>query len=77
MKPNRHRMALLTWLLVYPLITLLLAGLDPLLQDLPLPLRTLAVTAVMVPLLVYLALPYATARLRAWLLSGQIHTGRD
>ncbi len=71
MTPNRHKLALLTWLIVYPLITLLIALLEPLLGGLALPLRTGVLTAIMVPALVYLAMPYATRRLRGWLTSRQ------
>jgi len=67
MTPNRHKLALLTWVVVYPMITLLLAVLDPLLRDLAMPLRTLVLTGVMVPGLVYLIMPVATARLKPWL----------
>ena len=80
---GRHRMALLTWLVVYPLITLLLALLEPLLGALPLPLRTLVLTGIMVPAMVYLAMPFATARLAVWLRpdapvgTGQAGGGRD
>lgn len=65
--PNRHKMALLTWVIVYPMITLLLAALDPFLNGVAMPLRTLALTLIMVPALVYVALPFATGRLQGWL----------
>ena len=67
MKPNRHKMALLTWLAVYPLITVLSALLEPLVGNLSLPLRTLLLSVVMVPAMVYLALPFVTRRLDGWL----------
>ena len=66
-RADRHKRALLTWLVVYPLITGLLAVLEPLLDGLALPLRTLLLSALMVPVMVYLALPFATARLSGWL----------
>lgn len=66
-QPNRHRMALLTWAVVYPLITTLLAVLEPLVGGLPVPLRTLVVSAILVPVMVYLAMPAATSRFRNWL----------
>ncbi|TQV83807.1 hypothetical protein [Denitrobaculum tricleocarpae] len=65
--PNRHKMALLTWVIVYPMITLLLAALDPVLNGVAMPLRTLALTLIMVPALVYVALPFATGQLQGWL----------
>lgn len=65
--PNRHKMALLTWAIVYPMITALLATLEPLLSDVALPLRSLLLTLIMVPTLAYIAMPYATSRLENWL----------
>ena len=65
--PNRHKMALLTWAVVYPMITVLIAVLDPVLGAVPMPLRTLLLTALMVPAMVYVVLPFATARLNGWL----------
>ncbi len=65
--PNRHKMALLTWAVVYPMITLLLAVLEPALGTMPMPLRTLLLSALMVPAMVYVVLPFATARLNGWL----------
>ena len=44
-----------------------LAVLEPLLGDLAMPLRTLILSGIMVPLVVYLALPFATSRFRRWL----------
>ena len=65
--PDRHKMALLTWLVVYPIITLLLAVSEPLLSDMALPLRTLILSLIMVPTMVYGAMPFVTARLNGWL----------
>lgn len=69
MNTNRHKLALLTWTVVYPLITILIAALDPVVGALPMPLRTLVLTAVMVPVMVYLAMPAMTARFAGWLRS--------
>ena len=76
MIPNRHKLALLTGLIVYPLITALIAVLEPLLGGLALPLRTAVLTAIMVPALVYVAMPYATQRLRGWLAGKQFLANR-
>ena len=69
MRPNRHKLALLTWGVVYPMITGLLLVLEPLVGGLAMPLRTLVLTAIMVPAMVYLAMPFATTRLDTWLAS--------
>ncbi|WP_434054426.1 MAG: hypothetical protein RDA78_05900 [Roseibium sp.] len=66
-KPSKHKIALLTWLVVYPMITVLLAVLEPLLSDVAIPLRTLVLSLIMVPAMVYGTMPFATARLRWWL----------
>ena len=68
--PSRHRMAFVTWAAIYPLITLILALLGPWLLTLPLPLRTLVLTAVLVPAMTYLVMPWVTRRLRPWLYPG-------
>ena len=65
--PNRHKMALITWSVVYPLITVLLMVLEPLLAGLPVPLRTLILTLILVPLMGYVAMPAATRLLRDWI----------
>ena len=62
-----HKLAFLTWAVVYPLITGLLLVLEPMLDGLPVYLRTLLLTAILVPVMVYLAMPFATRRLASWL----------
>ena len=57
---TRARGALLTWIAIWPLITgLLLIG-DPLLATLPLPIRTLVLTAILVPLMSFVVMPRLT-----------------
>ncbi len=58
-RSNPHRQALVVWLSIYPTLTLLLALLGDALSALPLPLRTLLLTAVLVPLLTYVLVPRA------------------
>ena len=65
--PNKHKLAILTWCILYPMITVLLTALDPFLRDAAIPIRTLVVTLIIVPAMVYGALPFATSRLRSWL----------
>lgn len=64
---RKHRTAILTWAVVYPLITTLLAVLEPLLGGLPMPLRTLILTVIMVPAMVYLAMPLANRVAARWM----------
>ncbi|WP_129841605.1 hypothetical protein [Streptomyces sp. RFCAC02] len=55
--PSAHRRALITWLAVYPTITLTLGALGPSTAGLPLPVRTLILTAIVVPLAAYVLIP--------------------
>lgn len=61
-------MAIVIWIAIYPTITLLFAlfGYHFSLIN-PLPLRTLAITAVVVPLMVFVALPLAQRLMAKWL----------
>ncbi|RLP73690.1 hypothetical protein D9V32_14265 [Mycetocola tolaasinivorans] len=56
-QPSTHTRALITWLAIFPLVTLGSFALEPLSAGWPLPLRTLVLTAVVVPLAVYLVVP--------------------
>ncbi|MER5732038.1 hypothetical protein ABT084_27540 [Streptomyces sp. NPDC002138] len=55
--PSVHRRALITWLAVYPTITITLGLLGPVTAGLPLPLRTLILTAVVIPVAAYGLIP--------------------
>lgn len=55
--PSRHQKAVLTWIVAYPLITFLLAILEPLVGELPMPIRTFVLSVLMVPAMVYWAVP--------------------
>ncbi|WP_258040718.1 hypothetical protein [Pseudanabaena sp. BC1403] len=63
--PPRHKMALVTWLAVFPLITIISAVFQQFLGMLPLVLRVAVVTAIAVPTMTYLLMPQMT-RLFAW-----------
>lgn len=70
--PPRYKMAVLTWIALYPTITLfswLLTQLSSF--DLSLPLRTLVLTALLVPAMVYLLVPSLTRLLKPWLQAEQ------
>lgn len=68
---SRLRLALVTWAVVWPLITGLLLALDHVVADLPVPLRTLILSGLMVPIMSYAAMPLALRALRAWLSTSQ------
>jgi antibiotic biosynthesis monooxygenase (ABM) superfamily enzyme len=60
-------MAIVVWIAIYPTITVLLALGGDAIASWPLPLRTLALTAVAVPLMVFVLLPRLQQALRPWL----------
>ncbi|RAJ38644.1 hypothetical protein K353_04199 [Kitasatospora sp. SolWspMP-SS2h] len=55
--PSVHVRALITWLAVYPAITLVQVLLGPSLAGLAVPLRVLVLTGLVVPAVVYLFVP--------------------
>lgn len=64
--PSIHRRAVITWLAIFPSVLLGQVALFPVIGDWPLVLRTAVLTAVVVPLAVYLVVPQlmkANARL--------------
>jgi antibiotic biosynthesis monooxygenase (ABM) superfamily enzyme len=60
-------MALVTWITIFPLITLVVVALGPLLDGLPLVARLAITTAVTVPIMTWLVMPRVTRLLRRWL----------
>lgn len=56
-QPACLKRVFVTWLAIYPAITLLLFLGGPLLEPLPLPLRTLVLTGILVPLMVCVLVP--------------------
>lgn len=68
--PRRYKQGVLTWLAIYPTITLALWLFEPLgLLGLPLPLRTLVLTGVLVPTMVFVLMPALTRLFGRWLAS--------
>ncbi|NDJ25563.1 hypothetical protein GS682_28905 [Nostoc sp. B(2019)] len=66
-QPPRYKMFLLTWLAIYPLITGIYLLFGNLLSGLPLLLRTLLLTGVLVYLMTYLVMPKLTKIFHKWL----------
>ncbi|OKI99879.1 hypothetical protein [Kitasatospora sp. CB01950] len=73
--PSVHRRALITWLAIYPGITVLSVLLGPVLAPLPVYLRTLVLTGILVPAAVYGLVP-ALLRANA-ALTGRRRSGRS
>jgi uncharacterized protein len=65
--PPRYKLVALTWLAIYPLITAVFFFFGDPLQQLPLGIRTLVVTAIIVPAMIYLVMPILTPLFERWL----------
>jgi antibiotic biosynthesis monooxygenase (ABM) superfamily enzyme len=66
-RPPRWKVAMLTWLGVFPLVTAMVTLGKPLLDPLPLVARTFALTAVVVPVMVFVVTPALTRAFQFWL----------
>jgi antibiotic biosynthesis monooxygenase (ABM) superfamily enzyme len=66
-RPPRHKLALLTWVGAYSVITLVLALLGPTMASWPLALRTLLLSVIMVVSLTWVVIPVLTRVFRGWL----------
>lgn len=66
--PKKWKMAVVIWLAIYPLITLILVLFGRQLAKVtPTPLRTLLLTAILVPIMVYWAMPLVQKIFADWL----------
>jgi uncharacterized protein len=65
--PPRWKTAVVVWLAIYPSITFIQWLVGPKIQAWPLAVRTLALTSVLVPLMVYLLIPGFQRLLAPWL----------
>jgi len=68
--PPRWKMAVVTWLGVYPLITVLLVALGPLILGLPIPVVTLILSVTLVSLLTFVVMPLLVRAFGPWLRTG-------
>lgn len=67
MQPPKYKTAIVVWLAIYPLITLILWAFGPYLAQIPLALRTLLLTVILVPTMVYALIPLWQRLLAKWL----------
>lgn len=65
--PPPYKMALVTWITIFPLITVVILVLGPLIGSLALVPRLAITTAVTVPLMTWVVMPRVTRILRWWL----------
>ncbi len=56
-QPPKWKFAIMVWLAIYPAITLLTFLIGDYIKNLPLPLKTLIMTGILVPLMVFVLLP--------------------
>jgi hypothetical protein len=67
--PPRYKLALLSWVGAYAVITLILELLGRSMATWPLPVRTLLLSALMAPAMTWLVMPFLTRLFRGWLAS--------
>lgn len=65
--PNRVRLALLLWCAIWPMLTVLLLVLNPIIGSAPLVLRTGVATAILVPTIVIWVMPFIMGKFANWL----------
>lgn len=68
--PPRWKVAVVTWLGIYPTVLFLFVTVAPWLDAWPLPLRTAVITCLVVVLMTWLVAPALTRWLRPWLMAG-------
>ena len=66
-RPARYKLAVVTWAGAYAVITLILWLLGPSMASWPLPVRTLAISVLMVIALTWFVIPALTRVFRPWL----------
>ncbi len=67
MKPNKFKMILLVWCAIYPTVTIIFAVLGDFLITIHPLLRTLVVTLILVPLMVFVYLPNIMKYFGKWI----------
>jgi hypothetical protein len=66
-QPPKYKTAVVIWIIIYPTINLIFFLLGDSLNELPLPFRTLIMTLILVPLMVYVLMPFANKLFNSWL----------
>ena len=66
-QPPKWKFALMVWIAIYPSIMLVQLLIGNQIISLPLPLRSLIMTGILVPLMVYVLLPFLRKILGNWL----------
>ncbi|WP_353168459.1 hypothetical protein [Flavobacterium sp.] len=66
-QPPKWKFAIVVWLAIYPTITLVSYIIGDAIKSWPLPLKTLLMTGILVPLMVFILLPFLRKLLGNWL----------
>ena len=66
-QPPKWKFALIVWLAIYPAITILSFLIGDIIQNLPIFIKTLIMTGILVPLMVFVLLPILRKILGNWL----------
>ena len=66
-QPPKWKFAIMVWLAIYPTITIVSFMIGDTIKSLPLPLKTLLMTGILVPLMVFVLLPFLRKLLGDWL----------
>jgi antibiotic biosynthesis monooxygenase (ABM) superfamily enzyme len=66
-QPKRHKLAVLVWLGLYPLLTALSYLTAPVLAGFPLPARTLVLSLILVPIMIFVLIPSINKYFAGWL----------
>jgi antibiotic biosynthesis monooxygenase (ABM) superfamily enzyme len=66
-QPNKFKLALLVWCVIYPTVTTIFFVLGDFLATIHPLLRTLVVTVILVPMMVFVYLPFINKRFFEWL----------
>jgi antibiotic biosynthesis monooxygenase (ABM) superfamily enzyme len=67
-EPKKWKMALLVWLVIYPTISTITLLLGGYLIQLPVLIRTFAMSIILVPFMIFVAMPQITKLFNNWLL---------
>ena len=65
--PKKWKLAVLVWFFIYPAITILFFLLAPLMEEWPFYLRTMLLTIILVPAMVFFALPFINKNCGDWI----------
>ncbi|WP_298392814.1 hypothetical protein [Flavobacterium sp.] len=66
-QPPKWKFAVMVWIAIYPSITLVSLLIGDCIKSFPLPVRTLIMTGILVPLMVFVLLPLLRKLLGNWL----------